>query len=109
VSRPLRPKRTAALAVVPATVTHLNAPAVLGLEPRSFRDFLKKHRVRHWSDGQLVMARVDDVLVKLDELSARQGPASDCEADGIGADDPAVDTLLCRLGRARVSPRRGSP
>jgi hypothetical protein len=73
-----------------------NAPAVVGLEPRQFREFVVRHGVEHARDGKRVLVRVDVFLAAVQELevAARKQPPEDEEGD--------IDEVLKRLGRKRV-------
>jgi hypothetical protein len=99
-SRALKPRATAALIIAPATVTDLSAPAVLGLEPRQFRDFLRIARVPHATAGQRVIARIDAVLAAIDRL-AESSRGTDGKPDAED-DEPTADAILARIGRRRV-------
>jgi hypothetical protein len=93
--RNLRPKVTAALSITPVLISDENAPAVVGLEARQFREFVTRHRVDHAREGKRVLVRVDVFLAVVQELelAARQAPTED-EED--------VDGVLRRMGRKRV-------
>jgi hypothetical protein len=95
--RNLRARRTASLSITPVLISDENAPAVVGLEPRQFREFVARHRVNHARDGKRMLVRVDVFLAVVQELelAARRPPVED--------DDGDVDAILKRLGRKRTS------
>lgn len=104
--RALRPRRTAALAVAPVTVTDLTCAVVLGFEARPFREFLSRERVAHTRLGRHVVARVEDVLEALDRLRVEQGEPQRAGADDQehDADEPrSVADVLRRIGGRRVA------
>jgi hypothetical protein len=94
--RKLRPKVTARLSITPVLISDENAPAVVGLEPRQFREFVTRHGVEHARDGKRLLVRVDVFLAAIQELetAARQAPVDDDEGD--------VDAVLKRMGRKRA-------
>ena len=96
-ARNLRPKATAALSITPVLISDENAPAVVGLEPRQFREFVVRHGLSHARDGKRLLVRVDVFLAAVEELesAARPAPEEDDEED--------VDAVLKRMGRKRVS------
>lgn len=98
--RPLRPRATAALVVAPVAVTDRTCAAVLGLEPRVFRELVARLRIRHATIGRRVIASVADVLAAL-ERAAVDDDAHLIEHDGADEHDApgSVDELLARLGR----------
>ena len=102
-ARNLRPRATAAVPVQPLTVSDRTAPALVGLEPRAFRDLLEREHVPHARIGRRVVARVAFVLEAIDRLSlevdatTETASAADDEAD----DEPTADEILARLGRRR--------
>jgi hypothetical protein len=79
--------------VAPVTVSDLTAPAVLGLEPRSYRELLMREAVPHARLGHRVVARVEDVLEALDRIAGRGGEAV--------AEPSGTDRILARIGRTR--------
>lgn len=101
--RALKPKITANLAVAPALVTDLSAPAVIGLEPRSYRAFLKSESVPHAIVGRRVVARLDHILAAVDRLAQRQREDAPLDRAVDEDDSPSVDELLSRIGRRRIS------
>ncbi|HEV3189112.1 MAG TPA: hypothetical protein VGY54_01375 [Polyangiaceae bacterium] len=111
-ARALRPLATGALAVLPVTVTDQSAPAIVGLEARQFREFLRAERVRHARLGKRVIARVDDVLEALDRVAGRQASGNEPHVERRIEDaEPSADAILARLGYARTPARRngGAP
>jgi hypothetical protein len=107
--RPLRPRLTATLAIAPAVVSDLTAPAVIGLEPRHFREFLRAANIPHAVVGRRAIVRVDQILEAVERLS-RQGlpPQSAPEEndersdDDDGATDLTADDVLAQVGRRRI-------
>ncbi|HXX68100.1 MAG TPA: hypothetical protein VEK07_13000 [Polyangiaceae bacterium] len=99
-TRALRPRATAALPVAPALVTDLTAPAVVGLEPRHFRELLRAERIPHAVVGRRVIARIEHVLAVVDRLA--EGSSLATGAPGQEDDEPSADALLARIGRRRV-------
>jgi len=106
-TRALRPRATAALAVAPATVTDRTAPLVLGLEPRAFRELVIDHHVRHArvgrGVGRRIIARLEDVLAVLDRLADDAAPAEDAPApeEPSATSSDGVDGVLAMIGRRR--------
>ncbi len=103
--RALRPRATQTLVVAPATVTDLTAPAVIGLEARTFREFVGREHVPHARLGHRIVARVDDVLAALDRVARRakdDKPASDEPAPDGDEQPETVDGVLAALGKERV-------
>lgn len=99
-TRKLRPRATDALTVAPATVTDLTSHAVLGLEPRVFRDLLVKWNVRHAVLGRRVIASVADVLAAIDRAAVKDAADEEVVDDG---EPSSVASLLARLGRRRTA------
>lgn len=99
-TRNVRPSAAASLCVAPVTVTDRSAPAVLGLEPRVFRELVIKLGVRHSLIGRRMIANVADVLAALDrEAVTGVSPMASEDND----DEPTVDSLLARIGRRRTA------
>jgi len=98
--RPLLPRATASLAVVALTVTDRTCAAVLGLEPRVFRQLLISAKIPHARIGRRVVARADLVLAALDRLAGDDAPA-----DAAPATRPSggADAVLARIGRQRTA------
>jgi hypothetical protein len=105
VRRPLRPKATASLAIVPLTVSDLTAAAIVGLEPRPYREFLRAERVRHARLGRRVVARVEDVLAAIDRVADRQAIEGHPVGD-VDAEPDAGAVLLARIGHVRSAGTR---
>jgi hypothetical protein len=91
-----RPRRTDALVVAPVAVTDRTCAAVLGFEPREFRDWLADVPVRHRRKGQRVIALVADCVAALESES--ESAVRETE----GERTSNVDSLLARIGRTRV-------
>jgi hypothetical protein len=106
VTRALKPRATANLAIAAVLVSDRTAPAVLGLEPRVFRWLLAHRHVRHEVLGRRVVARVDDVLEALG-----LGDVAGAELEAVENDKPSLaprpqtgaDRILARIGRVRRS------
>lgn len=101
-TRQLRPRATSALVVAPITVTDRTCAAVLGIEPRAFREWLAEENIEHRRIGRRVIARVDVVLAALEAMPAQ---SSDTASES-SSDRPALqsaDDLLARLGRRRTA------
>jgi hypothetical protein len=104
-ARNLRPRATAALPVQPLTVSDRTAPALVGLEPRAFRELLEREHVPHAKIGRRVVARVACVLEAVDRLSLG-APSAVESASAVGEDateEPSADQILARLGRRRIA------
>ena len=106
-TRALRPRATSSLAVSPLAVTDRTCAAVLGIEPRVFRELLVRESVSHARLGRRVVARVEDVLAALDRLAVAPGDEFGTrvpKADGVEDDDvpDTVDGVLRKLGKERV-------
>jgi len=104
ITRALRPRATDEVAPAPLTVTDRTAAALLGLEPRVFRELLASQRIPHARHGRRVIARVDLVLAAIDRMSSANDTspsATPLEDDdgGLGG----VDAILARIGRKRTS------
>jgi hypothetical protein len=100
----MRPRATASLAIVPATVTDRSAPAVLGLEERAYRELVARERVPHALVGRRVVARVEDVLAALDRIARRQAGSEVADQDSEPAPSgrtTGADRILARIGRVR--------
>ena len=93
--RKLRPKATAALSITPVLISDENAAAVVGLEPRQFREFVRRHAIEHACDGKRLLVRVDVFLAAVQslEIASRRSSTEEDEDD--------VDAVLKRLGRKR--------
>jgi hypothetical protein len=83
-------------------VTDRTAPIVLGLEPRTFRDLVTRHQIRHTRIGRRVVARVEDVLAMLDRLASEDGAPDEMPGTATSSLS-GVDGVLARIGRQRVS------
>jgi hypothetical protein len=103
VKRALRPRATEALGVVPVTVTDRTAPAVLGLEPRTFRELVARLGVPHVTLGRRIVVPVAAMLEALEGAAVDPAPRSGA-AERDAADDDgevSVDGILAELGRRR--------
>lgn len=99
-ARRLRPRATDALGVVPVTVTDRTCAAVLGLDPRVFRDWLASANVPHARIGRRVVACVDDVLAAMRDTRTPDALGEPDDKD----DGPATaDDVLARLGMRRIA------
>lgn len=99
--RELRARATSTLSIAPATVTDLNAPMVLGLEPRCFREFLAREKVAHARIGHRVVARLEHVLAAFDRIASDSTDSAAPEASAQGEEEPNADAILARIGRVR--------
>jgi hypothetical protein len=96
-TRPLKPRATSALAIVPVTVTDRTAPAVLGLEPRVFRELVARERIPHAVIGRRIVVAAQDVLDALGRIAARPVEA---EVDEETEPVPTASDMLRKLGRS---------
>jgi hypothetical protein len=72
------------------------------LEPRTFREFIAQHRVRHARVGRRIVARVDDVLGALDGLSAAPITTEATKCTEEDWQPQTADEVLARLGLRRI-------
>lgn len=93
--RKLRPRATDTIAVTPIAITDRTAHAVLGLDPRPFRDAVIALGVRHRIVGRRMIVLVADFVSALERSGGDAAPARDAEV--------SVDSLLARMGRRRAS------
>lgn len=99
-ARKLAERDTSTLAVHPVTVTDRTCAAVVGLEPRAFREAVARLKIPHAMLGRRMVVRVADFLAALDRVAA-------ASADKLPA--PRVETLetaegvLAELGLSRKS------
>ena len=102
--RLLRPRQTRGLAVAPVVVTDLSAPAVVGLEQRSFREFVRDLKIPHVRRGQRILVDVEVLREVLASASTREvdDAAAGTEGDADDKQGPTASELLQRLGRTRV-------
>jgi hypothetical protein len=104
-SRPLRTRATSSLAVFPALVSDLTAAAVVGLEPRQFRELLRTAAIPHAVVGRRVIAPVEAVIEAVERLAKLPKASTDETFDESHLDsEPTVDQLLARIGRRRTGP-----
>lgn len=96
--RPLRPRPTDRIAVAPVAVSDRTCAALLGIEPRVFRELLAREGVPIVRVGRRVLARVEDVEAVLARLA---GQPSDVEADAAPAKPGGADGVLRLVGRER--------
>jgi hypothetical protein len=75
VRRPLAPLAAA------VTFTDATALAVVGLNARQLRTFVREHAVPHARVGRRMVVRVDHYLEVIDRLSGARAPAAWNEAD----------------------------
>ena len=99
--RPLHPRQTDALIVTPVTVTDRTCAAVLGLEPRVYRELVVRERIPHARLGRRIVARIEDVLVAVDRLAGADAVDAP-EADDVDDQPETVDAVLAALGRERA-------
>lgn len=105
VPRPVRARVTSGLAVFPALVSDLTAAAVVGLEPRQFREWLRIAGIPHVVVGHRAIARVEAVLEAVERLSTAPVGLADKACEESGSDsEPTVDQLLAQVGRRRAAP-----
>ncbi len=97
--RPIRARATEALAAMPALVSDLTAPLLVGIEPRHFREFLSRERVPHARVGHRVIARMEHVVAAIDRLAALTAAP---RADDGGERAETADEILAELGMRRV-------
>jgi hypothetical protein len=98
-ARSMRPRATASLSILPQIVSDLTAPALVGLEPRPFRAFLRTERVPHALVGRRVVARLEHVLAAIDRLASPEPSPPTTEA--LDDAEPTADQILARIGRVR--------
>jgi hypothetical protein len=85
-------------------VTDRSCAAVLGLEPREYRELVVGEHVPHARRGQRVICRLDDVLLAVDRLAASAtSPAEAASAADDTDAGPGVDGILARIGRRRTA------
>ena len=96
--RKLAPKATDALNVTPATVSDRTCAAILGLEPRVFRDLLVREGIQHAKIGRRVVARLEHVLAEIDRLATQ---ATDATSAPVDDEQDEADNILAMLGRKR--------
>lgn len=103
--RALRPRHTAALVVSPIVVSDLSAAAVVGLEPRQFRELVRAKAIPHTLSGQRMLVRAEDLLAALDVAPAAAEPLSEAPAvddHDLDDDEPKdADEVLRRIGLER--------
>jgi hypothetical protein len=97
--RALRPKLTAETPIVPATVSDLSCAAVLGLEPRQYKELVIREGVRHARIGHRVVVRLDVILAVLDRLAE----GGDAVAEVPAKRAPTGNRVLALIGRERAS------
>lgn len=106
-TRALRQRATSSLGIVPVTVTDRTCAAVLGLEPRVYRELVTRARIPHATIGRRVVTRVDDVLAALDRMAEGTAatPTTLSGDDGEEACErgPTADQILA--GSAEGGPR----
>ena len=104
-TRPLKPRASAALLIAPLAISDLTAPAQIGLEARPFREFLVREGVPHARIGQRVIARREDVLAAIDRLAEREQTATE-ESSGPEEEEgeDGVEGVLRLVGRTRRTP-----
>lgn len=104
--RALRTPPTSTLAVVPVTVTDRTCAAVLGLEPRVYREWLVAAGVPHTRIGRRVVARTDHVLAALTRSACSATsvdlPSVDAERDDDDDQPTTPDGVLARIGLRRT-------
>lgn len=92
-------KRTARtggpLAVEPLLVSDQSAPAVVGLDPRAFRELVRKNKIPHVVAGHRMLVRARDLVA----LVVRGEPVSASEPPD--DDDLSADEILARSGYRR--------
>lgn len=105
--RKLRPRATSTLCILPATVTDRTCAVVLGLDPPTFRPFLKSQGIPHVHIGRRVIARVDDVLAAISRLSEARAPADGAPASETSSKN-AAELELEVLEQLGLRPRRAA-
>ena len=101
-SRALKPRATAALSLTPITITDRTCAAATGLEPKVWRALVVRLGVRHVLAGRRMIVIAADFVRGLEQADASDVPDAD-RGEG-GTEEPAsVDSLLARIGRARIS------
>jgi hypothetical protein len=106
VTRALRPKATAALAVVPILITDRNAAATVGLEPRELRELVADLGVRHVRRGHRLLVRPEDLLSAIDKIAEKQPSRSEAIAVQVHDEEPqpeTADDFLRSIGRRRTA------
>ncbi len=101
-NRSLRPLATDAVSVSPAVVTDRTCAAVLGLEPRAFREAVARLRIPHRIVGRRMLVCVADFM------AAVRGPVvaavpDDQSATPAPEEIGSADDLLRRIGRRRCA------
>ena len=100
-SRPIRARVTASIAIAPVIVSDLTSAQVVGLEPRQFREFLRRANVPYAVAGRRVLARIEHVVAAIDRLAARE-PIAETDAETSDV-EPNADEILARIGRRRTA------
>lgn len=90
-----RPRATAALAIAPVVVTDLTCAAVVGLEPRHFREMVYALKIPHVDRGRRMVVLVADFTKAIEQASIPSASVDHEDASG------SADELLARLGRRR--------
>lgn len=94
-SRPLRQRATDRIAVAPVAVSDRTCAALLGLEPRVFRELCVREEIPIVRLGRRVLARVEDVEAALVRLAGQAVDVEDERPRGAGA-------VLALVGRQRT-------
>jgi hypothetical protein len=99
--RPLRTRETSKLSVAPLAITDLTCAALIGIEPRVFREWLVSAAVPFIRIGRRVIARADHVLAALAGDAASTATPGDVEDDDSQPTSEAE--VLAAIGLRRAS------
>ncbi len=94
--RALRPRATAAIAITPVIVTDLTCHAVVGLEPRHFRETVYALQIPHVDRGRRLVVLVQDFTAAIERASSSPETLPVIEKPLA-----TVDDVLARVGRRR--------
>jgi hypothetical protein len=97
VSRAIRQRATDRVAVAPVAVSDRTCAALLGLEPRAFRELLSREDVPCIRVGRRVLARVEDVEAVLCRLAGQAVHVDDDETP----QPRGVEAVLRLVGREK--------
>jgi hypothetical protein len=80
-------------------ITDRSCAAVLGLEPRAYRELVARERIPHVRLGRRVVVRVADIIAALDRIAEDDGAVDEKPMGRAGPE--GVDRVLGLIGRTR--------
>jgi len=102
--REIKPRETSFVAPRAVTISDRTSAALVGLEPRAFRELVTRRKIPHVRIGDRVVVLASEFEKFIERASSE--PSEQSEPIDVDDSPSSVDAVLARLGRRRVAGAR---